>query len=107
MPGHPCSVAASGINQRSSGRITRTTPADPSVAFLGHRLKIEDEIYQIRDFDARGSKILKFFKKKIFLGGPEVHPQPYGWPLAWTRSTVAAGHAENTPDHRLMRNATQ
>jgi hypothetical protein len=32
-------------------------PADPLVAFLGPSIEIEDEIYQIRDFDVRGSKV--------------------------------------------------
>jgi len=33
-------------------------PGDPLVTFLGNSLQIEDEIYQISDFDYRGSHLL-------------------------------------------------
>jgi type 1 glutamine amidotransferase len=33
-------------------------PGDPLVAFLGKTLQIDDEIYQINDFDHRGSHVL-------------------------------------------------
>ena len=33
-------------------------PGNPLVAFLGNLLQIEDEIYQISDFDYRGSHVL-------------------------------------------------
>ena len=33
-------------------------PGDPLVAFLGNSLQVEDEIYQISDFDYRGSRVL-------------------------------------------------
>jgi type 1 glutamine amidotransferase len=68
-------------------RIMVSDPADPLVAFLGPSIEIEDEIYQIRDFDVPASKILlRLDPASVDLTRPEVHPQPYGWPLAWTRS---------------------
>jgi uncharacterized protein len=93
--------------------------ADPLVAFLGPSIEIEDEIYQIRDFDVRGSKVLlRLDPASVDLTRPEVHPQPYGWPLAWTRSYgagrvfyTALGHEEgiwrDARFQRLMRNAAR
>jgi len=42
--------------------------ADPVVAFLGNSLQLKDEIYQISDFDYRGSRVLLRLDQK--LGGP-------------------------------------
>ncbi len=62
-------------------------PGDPLVAHLGDTLQLEDEIYQIRDFDHRGSHVLlRLDQKSVDLGKPGVHQRFYGWPLAWTRS---------------------
>jgi type 1 glutamine amidotransferase len=62
-------------------------PGDPLVAFLGSSLRIEDEIYQISDFDYRGSHVLlRLDQSSVDLGKPGVHQRFYGWPLAWTRS---------------------
>ena len=62
-------------------------PGDPLVAFLGRALQIEDEIYQISDFDYRGSRVLlRLDQRSVDLGKPGVHQRFYGWPLAWTRS---------------------
>ena len=77
-----------------------------------------DEIYQIRDFDVRGSKVvLRLDPASVDLTRPEVHPQPYGWPLAWTRSHgasrvfyTALGHEGGWREarfQRLMRNAAR
>jgi uncharacterized protein len=100
-------------------RIMVGDPADPLVAFLGPSIEIEDEIYQIRDFDVRGSKVLlRLDPASVDLTRPEVHPQPYGWPLAWTRSYgagrvfyTALGHEEgiwrDARFQRLMRNAAR
>jgi type 1 glutamine amidotransferase len=64
--------------------------ADPSnslVSFLGTSLEVEDEIYQIRDFDERGSHVLlRLNEASVDLTRSGVRRQPYGWPLAWTRS---------------------
>ncbi len=62
-------------------------PRDPLVAFLGNSLQIEDEIYQISDFDYRGSHVLlRLDPSSVDLGKPGVHQRFYGWPLAWSRS---------------------
>ena len=62
-------------------------PSDPLVAFLGHSLQAEDEIYQISDFDYRGSHVLlRLDPGSVDLSKPGVHRRFYGWPLAWTRS---------------------
>ena len=62
-------------------------PSDPLVAFLGHSLQVEDEIYQVSDFDYRGSHVLlRLDPGSVDLSKPGVHQRFYGWPLAWTRS---------------------
>jgi uncharacterized protein len=76
--------------------------ADPLVAFLGASLAITDEIYQIRDFDAAGSRVLlRLDPASVDLTRPNVHRHPWGWPLAWTRAYrsgrvfyTALGHEE-------------
>lgn len=61
-------------------------PSDPLVAFLGNSLQVEDEIYEISDFDYRGSHVLlRLDQSSVDLGKPGVHQRFYGWPLAWTR----------------------
>jgi type 1 glutamine amidotransferase len=57
------------------------------VAFLGSSLPLADEIYQISDFDYRGSHVLlRLDQSSVDLGRSGVHQRFYGWPLAWTRS---------------------
>jgi type 1 glutamine amidotransferase len=61
-------------------------PDDPLVAFLGNSLQFEDEIYQISDFDYRGSHVLlRLDQSSVDLSRTGVHQRFYGWPLAWTR----------------------
>ncbi len=61
-------------------------PGDPVVAFLGNFLQIEDEIYQISDFDYRGSHVLlRLDPSSVDLSKTGVHQRFYGWPLAWKR----------------------
>jgi type 1 glutamine amidotransferase len=61
-------------------------PDDPLVAFLGNLLQFDDEIYQISDFDYRGSHVLlRLDQSSVDLTKPGVHQRFYGWPLAWTR----------------------
>nr|WP_249810221.1 ThuA domain-containing protein [Bradyrhizobium sp. 157] len=61
-------------------------PGDPLVAFLGNSLQVEDEIYQISDFDYRRSRVLlRLDPRSVDLGKTGVHRRFYGWPLAWTR----------------------
>jgi type 1 glutamine amidotransferase len=60
---------------------------DPLVAFLDESIAVTDEIYQIRDFDVNGSRVLlRLDPDSVDLNRPNVHRHPYGWPLAWTRS---------------------
>jgi type 1 glutamine amidotransferase len=86
-------------------------PSDPLVAFLGTSLHIEDEIYQISDFDYRGSRVLlRLDQASVDLSRSGVHRRFYGWPLAWTRSYgqghvfyTALGHEEAVwRDHRYQ-----
>ncbi len=98
-------------------RIEVADPSNPLVAFLGTSIALTDEIYQIRDFDAGGSKVLlRLDPASVDLTRPEVHPQPYGWPLAWTRSYgsgrvfySALGHEEavwrDARYQQILRNA--
>src|SRR5882672_6466835 len=66
-----------------SVRVEVADRSDPLVAFLGASITITDEIYQIRDFDAAGSHVLlRLDPASVDLTRPNVHPQPYGWPLA-------------------------
>jgi type 1 glutamine amidotransferase len=61
-------------------------PGDPLVDFLGNSSRIEDEIYQISDFDYLGSNVLlRLDPSSVDLGKSGVHRRFYGWPLAWTR----------------------
>jgi uncharacterized protein len=62
-------------------------PGEQLVGFLGTHFKVDDEIYQISDFDYRGSRVLlRLDSSSVELGKPGVHQRFYGWPLAWTRS---------------------
>ena len=86
-----------------SVRIEVADPADPIVGFLGESLQIDDEIYQISDFDYKGSHVLlRLDETSVDLTKSGVHRQFYGWPLAWTRSYgqgrvfyTALGHEES------------
>jgi uncharacterized protein len=70
-----------------SVRIDVTDPSDALVSFLGRSFEIKDEIYQIRDFDEQGSRVLlRLDQKSVDLSRDGVHQRSYGWPLAWTRS---------------------
>jgi uncharacterized protein len=77
-------------------------PTNPLVGFLAPSFTVDDEIYQIRDFETRTSRILlRLDPASVDLAAPNVHPQDYGWPLAWTRSYgrgrvfyTALGHEE-------------
>lgn len=68
-------------------RVAVADPSNPLVAFLGNSFDIADEIYQISDFDARGSHVLlRLDPASVDLTKGNVHRRFYGWPLAWTRS---------------------
>jgi len=68
-------------------RIESADPSSSLVSFLGRSFEIEDEIYQISDFDHRGSHVLlRLDETSVDLTRDGVHRRSYGWPLAWTRS---------------------
>ena len=86
--------------------------ADPLVAFLGSSLQLNDEIYQIGDFDFRGSRVLlRLDQSSVDLGEAGVHQRFYGWPLVWKRFFgegrvfySALGHGESVwQDPRYQR----
>ena len=85
-----------------SVRIEVADRSSPLVGFLGPSFTISDEIYQIADFDDRGSHVLlRLDPTSVDLKADGVHPRSYGWPLAWTRSYgegrvfyTALGHEE-------------
>lgn len=61
--------------------------SSPLVSFLGDEFRLDDEIYQISDFDYRGSHVLlRLDPASVDLTKPDVRRRFYGWPLAWTRS---------------------
>jgi type 1 glutamine amidotransferase len=86
-----------------SVRIDVADRSDPLVAFIGPSMTLSDEIYQIRDFDVRGSHVLlRLDPASVDLARDNVHHHPYGWPLAWTRAYgngrvfySALGHEES------------
>jgi uncharacterized protein len=87
-------------------------PSNPMVAFLGNSLQFDDEIYQVSDFDYRGSHVLlRLDPSSVDLGSSGVHQRFYGWPLAWSRSYgegrvfyTALGHeASAWQDRRYQR----
>ena len=63
---------------------------DPAIhwwRFSGIRCNSNDEIYQISDFDYRGSHVLlRLDQSSVDLSKTGVHQRFYGWPLAWKRS---------------------
>jgi hypothetical protein len=83
-------------------RIAVADPASPLVSFLAPAFEIDDEIYQISDFDFRTCHVLlRLDPSSVDLNRPTVHPRFYGWPLAWTRGYgrgrvfyLALGHEE-------------
>jgi type 1 glutamine amidotransferase len=93
-------------------RIEVADPSNSLVSFLGAALEINDEIYQIRDFDERASHVLlRLDETSVDLTRAGVHRRSYGWPLAWTRSYgqgrvfyMALGHGETVwGDSRYQR----
>jgi len=67
-------------------RIKVADPASALVSFLGRSFEINDEIYQIRDFDEHGSHVLlRLDETSVDLSRDGAHRRSYDWPLAWTR----------------------
>ena len=64
-----------------------TDPASPLVNFLGKAFQINDEIYQISDFQAKDCHVLhRLAPTAEDLKKPGVLHRYYGWPVAWTRT---------------------
>ncbi len=62
-------------------------PASPIVGFLGKSFQINDEIYQVSDFQAQDCHVLlRIDPTSVDLKKPGVMRRYYGWPVAWTRS---------------------
>jgi type 1 glutamine amidotransferase len=67
--------------------VTVKAAAYPITAFLGGSFTIDDEIYQISDFDyRRATVLLRLDPSSVDLSKPGVQRRFYGWPLAWRRS---------------------
>ncbi len=61
-------------------------PKSKLVKFLGKSFEVNDEIYQVKDFDPATSHILlKLDPASVDLTKKNVHRRDYGWPVAWTR----------------------
>jgi type 1 glutamine amidotransferase len=77
-------------------------PESPLVKFLGKSFQVNDEIYQMSDFQAKTSHVLlKLDTSSVDMKKPGVRQRFYGYPLAWTRSVgegrtfyTALGHEE-------------
>lgn len=61
-------------------------PASPLVSSLGQSFQVNDEIYQMSDFQADTTHVLlKLDPGSVDLKNPRVRRRFYDWPLAWTR----------------------
>lgn len=78
--------------------------SDPITSGLPSSFQINDEIYQISDFQADTSHVLlKLDPGSVDLHKGGVRPRFYGWPLAWTRKDgegrvfyTGLGHEQST-----------
>jgi len=62
-------------------------PQSPIADFLGTSFQINDEIYQISDFQYKDSRVLlRLDPGSVDLKKPGVQKRHYGWPVSWTRS---------------------
>jgi type 1 glutamine amidotransferase len=62
-------------------------PSNPIVSALAPSFQINDEIYQISDFQYRDSHVLlRLDPSSVDIKKPNVHRRFYGWPLARTRN---------------------
>jgi hypothetical protein len=61
-------------------------PSSPIVGFLGKSFQINDEIYQVSDFQYKDSHVLlRLDPASVDMKKPGVQRRHYGWPIAWTR----------------------
>ncbi|MBI4165739.1 MAG: ThuA domain-containing protein [Acidobacteria bacterium] len=62
-------------------------PQSPLVGFLAPSFQINDEIYQVSDFQYKDTHVLlRLDPGSVDLKKPGVQRRHYGWPIAWTRS---------------------
>jgi type 1 glutamine amidotransferase len=77
------------FNNHPWHQVVTVDVADPSnklVSSLGKSFQINDEIYQIADFQADTSHILLALDPaSVDVKKEGVHLRYYGWPIAWTR----------------------
>jgi type 1 glutamine amidotransferase len=60
--------------------------SSPLVGFLGKSFQINDEIYQVSDFQAKDSHVLlRLDPSSVDLHKEGVMHRYYGWPISWTR----------------------
>jgi len=77
-------------------------PENPIVKALAPSFQVNDEIYQISDFQYKDTHVLlRLDPASVDLNKPGAHWRFYGWPLAWTRYVgqgrvfyTALGHEE-------------
>ncbi len=61
-------------------------PDDKITKFLGKSFQLNDEIYQIDDFEAPSTRVLLHLDPlSVDRTKPGAHTRYYNWPLAWTR----------------------
>lgn len=62
-------------------------PQSPIVGFLSPSFQINDEIYQISDFQYKDTHVLlRIDPGSVDTKKPGVQRRHYGWPVSWTRS---------------------
>src|SRR5712692_1114831 len=94
-------------------RVDVVDPSSPIVQHWGTSFEINDEIYQMSDFQADTSHVLlRLDPSSVDLKNERVRRRFYGWPLAWTRTDgegrcfyTALGHEEavwNDPRYQTM-----
>jgi uncharacterized protein len=77
-------------------------PSNPIVSALAPSFQIDDEIYQISDFQYRDTHVLlRLDPSSVDLSKPGVHRRFYGWPIAWTRNYGQGRVFYTAPGHEL------
>ncbi len=62
-------------------------PQSPLVDFLAPSFQINDEIYQVSDFQYKDTHVLLHLDPaSVDMKKPGIQHRHYGWPVAWTRS---------------------
>ena len=88
-------------------------PSNPIVSMWGKSFQINDEIYQMSDFQWKDTQVLmKLDPSTVNIKKPNVRRRFYSWPITWTRHDgkgrvfyTALGHEEavwNDPRYQQM-----